>query len=129
MTLAEFRDWLKTQIDCPQWYTGKIDGSKPQCIGLYNTTGAPQRLAIGGVAATGYSVKAVSILVHWGKNAAAAEQKAQEAYDALFGVSNEYISGKRVVMFRLPQPQPISVGTDSEGNYEYVIEVHIYQER
>ena len=36
MTLAQVRDWLKTQIDCPAWYIGKIDGSKERCIGLYN---------------------------------------------------------------------------------------------
>lgn len=129
MRLAEFRDWFKTQISCPQWYIGKIDGKKDQCIGLYNTTGAPVRMAVGGVSQTGYVVKAVSILVHWGRNADTAEIKAHEVYDALFGVSNVIVGGKRVVMFRLPQPQPISVGTDSEGVYEYVIEVHVYYER
>lgn len=128
MTLAEVRDWLKTRIDCPQWYIGKIDGSKQQCIGLYNTTGAPVRLAVGGIEATGYQVKAVSILIHWGKNANLAEQKAQEVYAALFGRTAE-IGGKRVIMFRLPQAEPISVGTDGEGIYEYVIETHIYYER
>jgi len=128
MTLAEVRDWLKTQIDCPQWYTGKIDGSKQQCIGLYNTTGAPVRIAVGGLEATGYLVKAVSILIHWGKNANVAEQKAQEVYATLFGQTAE-IGGKRVAMFKMPQPEPISVGTDSEGVYEYVIETHIYYER
>jgi len=128
MTLAEVRDWLKTQIDCPQWYSGKIDGSKQQCIGLYNTTGAPVHLAVGGIEATGYLVKAVSILIHWGKNANTAEQKAQEVYAALFG-QQAVINGKRVIMFKMPQPEPISVGTDSEGVYEYVIETHIYYER
>ena len=32
MTLAEVRDWLKTQVECPAWYIGKIDGSKEQDI-------------------------------------------------------------------------------------------------
>jgi hypothetical protein len=129
ITLGEFRDWLKTQVSSPKWYSGKIDGKQEQCIGLYNTTGAPQRLAVGGPAATGYVVKAVSILVHWSKNADTAERKAQEVYAALFGVSNVQIGSKRVVMFRLPQAQPVSVGADDEGVYEYVIEVHIYHER
>lgn len=129
MTLAEIRDWLKTQIDCPAWYIGKIDGKKELCIGLYNTTGAPVRLAVGGADLTGYTVKAISILVHWTKNADTAERKAQEVYAALFGVSNVMVGGRRVAMFRLPQPEPINVGTDDEGIYEYVIEVHIYHER
>ncbi|WP_201452274.1 phage tail terminator protein [Paenibacillus sp. USDA918EY] len=128
ITLAQVRDWIKTQVACPQWYIGKIDAKKEQCIVLYNTTGAPVRLAVGGIDATGYQVKAVSILVHWGRNADVAEIKAQEVYDALFGQTAE-IGGKRIVQFRMVTPQPISVGTDSEGIYEYVIETHIYHER
>ncbi|MFW5436356.1 minor capsid protein [Paenibacillus apiarius] len=128
MTLAEVRDWLKTKVECPQWYIGKIDSSKQQCIGLYNTTGAPQRIAVGGLDATGYQVKAVTILVRWGRNANTSEKKAQEVYAALFG-QTATIGGKRVIMFHMPQAEPISVGTDSEGVYEYVIEAHIYYER
>ena len=67
MTLAEVRDWLKTQIDCPAWYIGKIDGSKEQCIGLYNTTGPATRIARGGLENT--STASAKILVRWGKNA------------------------------------------------------------
>lgn len=129
MTLGDFRDWLKTKVSSPQWYIGKIDGKKDQCIGLYNMAGAPQRLAVGGVATTGYNVKVVSILVHWGRNADVAERKAQEVYAALYGVSNVIVGGRRVIMFNLAHAQPINVGTDDEGIYEYVIEVHIYHER
>src|SRR5690606_30592136 len=129
MTLDDVVSWLETVVDCPKWYIGKIDAKQERCIGLYNTTGAPPRLAVGGISATGYVVKAISILVHWGRNADVAERKAQEIYDSLFGLSNVTVGGKRVVMFRLPQPQPISVGADEQGIYEYVIEVHIYHER
>lgn len=128
MTLSEIRNWLKTRIDCPQWYISKIDGKKEQCIGLYNTTGAPVRMAVGGPDATGFQVKAVSILVHWGRNADVAERKAIEVYNALYGQSAE-IGGKRVIQFRMVTPQPVNVGTDDEGIYEYVIETHIYHER
>lgn len=128
ITLAQVRDWLRTRVDCPQWYIGKIDASKQQCIGLYSTTGAPARLAVGGIEATGYQVKAVSILIHWGKNANLAEQKAQEVYATLFG-QTATIGGKRVIIFKMPQAEPVSVGTDGEGTYEYVIETHIYYER
>lgn len=129
MRLAEVRDWLKTQIESPNWYIGKIDGKKETCIGLYNTTGAPQRLAVGGRDATSYRVKAISILVHWGRNEDVADTKAQEIYDHLDGLSNVLIGERRVIMFRMPQPQPINVGTDALGIYEYVIVVHIYHER
>lgn len=129
MTLAEVRDWLKTQVDCPAWYIGKIDGSKEQCIGVYNTTGPSPRIAVGGLANTSTAVKAVSILVHWGRNANVAEQKAQEVYQALFGKRGAAIGGRRVIMFQMPQSGPINVGTDGRGIYEYVIETNILYER
>lgn len=127
MTLAQVRDWLKTQIDCPAWYIGKIDGSKEQCIGIYNTIGPAPRIAIGGLENTGTAIKAVSILVHWGKNANLAEQKAQEVYEAMFGKS-AIIGGRRVVMFDMAK-EPINLGTDDLGVYEYVIETNIIYER
>lgn len=127
MTLAEIRDWMKTVIDCPQWYLNSMAGKVDRCITLYNTTGAASRIAVGGLDATGYMIKPISILVHWGKSASAAEVKAQEVYDALFGQSAN-IGGKRV-WFHMPQSGPISVGVDSEGVYEFVVETHIYYER
>jgi len=128
MTIAEVRDWLKTQIESPAWYIGKIDGSKEQCMGLYNVTGPVPNIAVGGLENTSYATKAVSILVHWGKNAAIAEQKAQEVYQALFG-QKATISGKRVLMFKMRTSEPANVGTDEKGIYEYVIETIIFYER
>lgn len=128
MTLAEIREWLKSVIDCPQWYIGKIDGSKAECIGIYSSTSSLPRIAVGGLEATGYSTKSISILVHWGKNANLAEIKAQEVYNAMFGQSAE-IGGKQVIMFQMKTSEPIGVGTDSEGIYEHVIEVNIIHER
>lgn len=128
MLLSEVRDFLKTKIDCPQWYSGKIDASKEQCIGLYSVQGPKPNIALGGLANTSYSTKAISILVHWGNNSNIAEQKAQEVFDALFGKS-AVIGGKRVINFDMRTSEPISVGTDSNGIYEYVIETIIYYER
>ena len=128
MTLSQFRDWLKTVVDSPQWYLNSMAGKVDRCIALYDTTGASSRMAVGGLSNTGYAIKPVSILVHWGKSASAAEQKAKEVYDALFGQSAS-IGGKRVIMFHMPQSAPISVGVDSEGIYEFVIETHIFYER
>lgn len=128
MTLADIRDWMKTVIDCPQWYSGSMAGKVDRCITLYNTTGAQSRIAVGGLQFTGYMISPISILVHWGKSASAAEAKAREVYDALFG-QTATIGGKRVIMFHMPQPAPVGVGVDSEGIHEYVIETHIYHER
>lgn len=128
MTLAEVRDWLKTKVQCPSWYIGKLDGKKPECIGVYNAPGGTPVIALGGLEQTSYAAKTVSILVHWGKNADKAEQKAQEVYATLFGQEAE-IGGRRVIQFQMKTPEPVDVGTDGEGIYEYVIEFTIYYER
>mgnify|MGYP001268904934 CR=1 FL=1 len=123
MNLGQIRDWLKTVIDCPQWYLN-TRGAADRSITLYNTTGVAARLAVGGPSQTGYQVKPISILVHWGKSASAAEQKAQEVYDALYGQADEFDGVK--FWFYMPQSAPISVGVDSEGIHEYVVVTHIY---
>lgn len=123
----EILEWLDTQVDCPQFYQGKV-GSAEKSITVYNSTGPPPRIAIGGLENTSYTNKSISLLVHWGKISSQAEQKAQEVYNAMFGKS-AVIGGKRVIMFNMRTTEPIGVGTDSEGNYEYVIEVNIIHER
>ncbi|MBY0756512.1 minor capsid protein [Clostridium sardiniense] len=128
MLLSEVREYLKTKIECPQWYIGKIDGTKEQCIGIYSIQGAKSNIALGGLVNTSYSTKAISILVHWGKNANTAEQKAQEVYNSLFG-QNAVIGNKRIIKFDMRTSESIGVGTDKNGIYEYVIEVNIIHER
>lgn len=128
MLLTEVKDYLKTKIVCPQWYTGKIDGTVDQCIGIYSVQGPSTNIALGGLANTSYSTKAISILVHWGKNSNIAEQKAQEVYNVLFGQSAT-IGGKRVIKFNMRTSEPVGVGTDSNGIYEWVMETVIYFER
>ncbi|MEG2110519.1 MAG: minor capsid protein [Clostridium sp.] len=128
MLLSEVREYLKTKIECPQWYIGKIDGTKEQCIGIYSIQGSKPNIALGGLTNTSYSTKAISILVHWGKNANIAEKKAQELYNALFG-QDAIIGNKRVIQFSMKTTEPISVGTDKNNVYEYVIEVNIIHER
>lgn len=128
MTLAEIRDWLKTRVTCPQWYIGKFDGSKEQCICIYSLPAGAPVIAIGGLENTSYARKTISILIRWGNNANTAEQKAQEVYTAMFGQSGE-IAEHRVISFDMRTAEPVSVGTDDEGIYEYVIETTIYYER
>lgn len=127
MTLSEILDWLETVINCPQYYMGKV-GSASQSITIYNTTGPAPRIAVGGLGNTSYTNKSISLLVHWGKSPSSAETKAQEVYAAMFGQSAT-IGGKRVIMFQMKTSEPVGVGTDDEGIYEYVIEVNIVHER
>lgn len=127
MLLSEIREYLKSKIESPQWYLNKI-GDKEQSITIYNSIGPAPRIAIGGLANTSYTTKAISILVHWGKQSDEAEKKAQEVYKSFFGQEG-LIGDKKVIMFKMKTDSPIYVGTDSEGVIEYVIETIIYHER
>ena len=127
MLLSEIREYLKSKIESPQWYLNKV-GDKEQSITIYNTVGPAPRIALGGLEQTSFTTKAISILVHWGKESNKAELKAQEVYNALFGQDGT-IGGKKVIQFKMKTDSPIYVGTDSEGIIEYVIETIIYYER
>ena len=127
MLLSEIREYLKTKIESPQWYLNKI-GDKEESITIYNTVGLDPRMALGGLEQTSYTTKAISILVHWGKDSNKAELKAQEVYNAFFG-QDGIIGGKRVIQFKMKTDSPVYVGTDTEGIIEYVIETIIYYER
>lgn len=127
MLLSEIREYLKTKIESAQWYLNKV-GDKEESITIYNTTGPAPRIALGGLEQTSYTTKAISILVHWGKDSNKAELKAQEAYNAFFGQDGT-IGGKRIIQFKMKTDSPVYVGTDTEGIIEYVIETIIYYER
>ena len=128
MTLAEVKDWLKTQVNSPNWYIGKIDGSKEKCIGIYSVSGPPPNIALGGYENSSYSTKAISILVHWGKDSNVAELKAKEVYNCLFSQS-AVIANKRIIKFDMRTPEPVGIGTDGSNIFEFIIETVIYYER
>ena len=127
MLLSDIREYLKTKIESPQWYLNKV-GDKEESIAIYNTTGLAPRIALGGLEQTSFTTKAISILVHWGKDSNKAELKAQEVYNAFFCQSG-LIGGKSIKLFKMKTDSPIYVGTDEEGIIEYVIETIIYYER
>lgn len=128
MTLAEVKDYLKSRINCPNWYVGKRDAAKEQSITIYPTESPAPVIPIGGISNSSYTSKAVSVLVHWGKACTPAEKKAQEVYDMLFGQSG-VIGGKEVVKFNMRTSEPVGMGTDDKGVYEYVINFVIYYKR
>ena len=153
MTLEDIKTWLQGIVKAPAgcYFTGKIDSSKDNCIGIYDVEGPKPNLALGGLQNTGYGIKSVAFLIHWGKNSSTAEMKAQEVYDTLFGNPHnavtgeqkvEYsglttcgegytaiIGGQRVIMFDMKSSAPIGLDTDDNGIYEYAIYVNIYYSR
>lgn len=125
MTLSEIRDFLKEKIECPNWYIGKRDQAQEYSITVYPTQGPASIIPIGGLKNSAYGTKAASVLVHWGDTYSPAEEKAQEVYDCLFG-QDGVIGGKEVIKFDMRTSEPVGMGTDDKGYYEFVINFVVY---
>lgn len=129
LTLEQVRDWLKSQDaelkDCIA--VGGIDGNKEKYVGVYplKLPGSSQRICLGGAAQTKYQQRGVSILIHWTKDAAAADAKATAIYGLLYGLAGVMMGGTLVISAD-PGPAPIPVGKDAHGISEYVIQIKIF---
>ena len=75
------------------------------------------------------TVKSISILIHWNKNANETEKRAQYLYNRLFEAESVVIGGTPIKMIALLQNEPVDVGTDDNNVYERVIELDLYYER
>ena len=125
MTLKEVTEYLKGLVQCGKWYRGKLFGNDEHCIGVFPTQGPAPTIPIGGITNSSYKAKAVSLLIHWGKDIDEAENKAQEVFRNLYGQEHE-IGGKRVVKLDFRTSEPVGIGTDDKGIFEYVINFVIY---
>lgn len=129
MTISDFKDWLKTRIDCPNWYSGGLRTTDEKAMVIYNGNTFINPIAIGGVQNSSYKGKGIRILIHWNKNVKQSELKAQEVYDTIYGLTDVEIAGKRVVQFNMRDPEPVYLGIDNSGIYEYVVALEIIHER
>ena len=128
MTLKDVKDWLKEQVSADVWKIGTYDASNEKTICVRNLTSNRGKLAIGGLQNTSTAVKGVSIIVHWSKNPDETECVAQEVL-ALFYGKQPVIGDYQIVKCDMRSDEPISVGTDDNGIYEYVIETWLTYER
>ena len=125
---ADVRDWLKRLIAADHFYIGLIDNKHDKSVGVYplSQSGYPVR-GIG--QDTTYDEFAVSVLIHWTKNANETERAARALFETLRTIKNASINGHRVYLIDLLTPAPVSVGTDDKGVFEQVIEFQITYER
>lgn len=131
MTLKDFREWIKPKISgLKACYSGKIDANKENIIGLYTRENNNNKIAVGGLECTSTANKAISILVHWNKNYDTSEKKAKEIYDLLEKhVCQPTVIGSVDAFFMLKNDEPISVGTDDNDIFEFVIDLNIIYKR
>lgn len=128
MTLKDVKDWLKPQVSADVWKMGTYDASKDKTVCVRNLTSNRSVLAVGGLQNTTTAVKGISIVVHWNKNPDETECVAQSIH-ALFYGQHPKIGDYRVIKCDMRSDEPISVGTDTNGIYEYVIETWLTYER
>lgn len=129
ITISDFKDWLKTKVDCPTWYVGGLRTIDEKAIVVYNGKAFINPMAIGGLQNSSYKGKGIRILIHWNKNIKESEIKAQEVYNSINGLTNIKIADKRVMQFKMRDPEPVYLGVDDSGIFEYVIDLEIIHER
>ena len=130
MTLAEIRDWLKTFNIAENYYIGRLENKKEYSLGVYEGASAGRPvIAIGGRQNSSYDVRAVSLLLHWNRSKNESEIAARELWDKLIEVNNEDAGENHIQSLQMTVPEPVGVGTDESGVYEYVINFKLYYRR
>lgn len=128
MTLKDIREWLKPQIvDLQACYSGSIDDSKEKVLGIYNKPSSTDSIAIGGLNNTSSATKRISVLVHWNKNYDTSEIKAKSIYDLFNG--KKAVIGSHECFFKMLNDEPISIGKNDLGIFEFVIDLDITYKR
>lgn len=130
--LSDIRDFIGTLgiADDENVYSGKMADKVQKSIGVYNLKRSrPPNIPAGGLKNSSYGIKAISLLVHWNKSQRETERVAQQLWDTLYSVRHKEINEKKILFIMLSYDEPISVDTDENGIYEYVIECEFYYER
>lgn len=124
MTLKEVKDFMKDYIEADDWKIGSYDNTKDKTICVRNLTSNRNKIAIGGLKNTSTRCKGISIVVHWNKNPDETERIAQRVHSLFYG-NRPIINDKHVVLCEMRSDEPIFLGTDSSGVYEYTVELWI----
>ena len=124
LTLNDIRGYIAGLgiADDKNVYIGKLDNKKDRSIGVYHRQGSgPPVMALGGYDHSSYDIRRISLLIHWDKDVRASEQAAYSLYEKLKNVSSLSIGDTPINCIILQVPEPVDVGTDDNGVYEYVI--------
>lgn len=128
MTLADIREFMKTLDVADHYHIGRLNNKKERSLGVYSRArSGPPVKGIGGTST--YDVKAVTVLLHWNENARETEEAAWALWNKLQDVMDVDAGEGHIQYLRLIVPEPIQVGTDQNGIYEYVIQFDVYYRR
>lgn len=129
ITLKQIKDSFKSVFKWSDDISiGKIDNNKEKAICFYNSKrNLSYQPVIGGKDNKSTYIKPITILLRYTKNQNDAEIKAQEVYE-FFEERTFYIENKRIFT-QMYNEEPMNLGTDDNGVYEYSIEINLYIER
>lgn len=119
-------------------YCGKLDAKKDKSLGVYplRRRGKPYR-AFGGLES--YEIVGVSLLIHYNRNVDQSQYAANKLFEQLREPfpdpelrkisDRENGTTRAIKIIDLTVPEPVFVGTDDNGIYEFVIELELYVEK
>lgn len=126
MTLKQYKDDFKTSFAWDEGISiGKIDNNKEKGICFYNSKRTMTPIKT--IDTNTYKYKLVTILLRYTKNQDTAEQMAMSIYE-FYDDRTFYIDNKRVFT-QHNYSEPITLGTDDNGVYEYSFEINFIEER
>lgn len=129
ITLKQIKDYFKSDFKWSDSISiGKIDNNQEKAICFYNSKrNLSYQGVIGGKKNKSTYIKSITILLRYTKNQDSAEIKAQEIYE-FFEERTFYIENKRIFT-QMYNEEPMNLGTDKDGVYEYSIEIDLFIER
>ncbi len=126
ISLKKIKDYFKTEFHWTDSISiGKIDQNQEKAVCFYNSKrNLFYSPVIGGKENKSTYIKPITILLRYTKNQDSAEIKAQEIYE-FFEERTFYIDEKRIFTV-MNTNNPIDLGSDENGVYEYSIELDLY---
>lgn len=121
MTLKQYKDYFKSSFNWNEVISiGKIDNNKEKAICFYNSkrTLSP----IKAIDKNTYKIKPITILLRYTKNQDTAEIMANSIYEFF---DDRLIEGQ--VIAQHLYSEPINLGTDDNGVYEYSFEINMLE--
>ncbi|HAV90202.1 MAG TPA: hypothetical protein DCW44_02875 [Eubacterium sp.] len=129
ISLKQIKDYFKAESSWTDSISiGKIDNNQEKALCFYNSK---RNLAyspvIGGKNNKSTYIKPITILLRYTKNQDSAESKIQEIYEFFEG--RTFLINQKRIFVMMNTEEPINLGTDEKGVYEYSIEMDLYIER
>ena len=129
ISLKQIKDYFKAESSWTDSISiGKIDNNQEKALCFYNSK---RNLAyspvIGGKNNKSTYIKPITILLRYTKYQDSAENKIQEIYEFFEG--RTFLINQKRIFIMMNTDEPIDLGTDEKGVYEYSIEMDLYIER